>query len=59
MINKRQTLPIIHLRKPIVTFFDKPSISKDIFLIYLVYQIMYLVYQISEIDILSISKFKH
>ena len=33
-------------------FLDKPSISKDIFLIYLVYRI-------SETDILSISKFKH
>ena len=30
--------------------FDKPSISKSIFLIYLVYQMIYLVYQIMEAD---------
>ena len=39
--------------------FDKRSISKNIFLIYLVYQMIYVVYQISDIDILSISIFKH
>ena len=38
---------------------DKPSVSKDIFLIYLVYQMIYLVYQIFELDILIISKFHH
>ena len=37
---------------------DKPSISKEIFLIYLLYHMIYLVYQIFDIDIVkpSISK---
>ena len=37
---------------------DKPNTSKDIFLLYVVYQMKYLIYRITDIDILSISIFE-
>ena len=47
------------LWKSTVIYSYRPSILKDVFPIYLAYQMIYPVYQISYIDVLGISVFKH